>query len=158
MAAFELEKLLEEHPTVRLVFKNFPLDRSCNRSMQRDLHEFACEAAFAARCAGEQGDAAFSRAYKQLFSYSALSASTISDLPTQVGLNPNKFGDCMESKRTEQRVAKDVDEAIRLGIQGTPTIFINGKRLPKWHIGALQLIVKHLAARNGAAPTHKSTE
>ena len=40
---------------LRLVFRNFPLDESCNKLLKRQIHENACAAARAAFCAGEQG-------------------------------------------------------------------------------------------------------
>src|SRR5690606_28441524 len=38
-----------------LVYKNFPIDASCNPSIKFKAHEHACYAAHVARCAGEQG-------------------------------------------------------------------------------------------------------
>jgi uncharacterized membrane protein len=51
-----MKKLLEQYQgRYYFVFKNYPLDQSCNPEMEHKLHEFACVAAFYSRCAGEQG-------------------------------------------------------------------------------------------------------
>ena len=51
-----LEILADEFgDDVRLVFRNYPLDKSCNSGMGRQLHDYACEAAVLGRCAGQYG-------------------------------------------------------------------------------------------------------
>lgn len=40
--------------SVRLVFKDLPLDTACNDRLSQQLHPFACRAALLARCAGER--------------------------------------------------------------------------------------------------------
>ena len=40
---------------ILVVFKNYPLDKSCNPDMNGDFHKFACYAAIMARCAGTYG-------------------------------------------------------------------------------------------------------
>src|SRR5438093_1453862 len=51
----ELRKLLRSRSDVRLVFRHYPLDSSCNTSLPVPLHPNACLAAIAAECAGDQG-------------------------------------------------------------------------------------------------------
>ena len=51
--ARSLRQVLETYPEdVALVYKNFPLDLSCNVDMTQQLHAFACRTAVMARCAG----------------------------------------------------------------------------------------------------------
>ena len=47
----------------------------------------------------------------------------------QLGLDKNEFEECMKSQRHAGRIQADTDEGNRLGIQGTPTLFINGIRM-----------------------------
>ena len=51
----DLRKLVRSHSDVRLVFRHYPLDSSCNASLPAPLHPNACLAAMAAECAGDQG-------------------------------------------------------------------------------------------------------
>src|SRR5205085_2217337 len=51
----DLRQLMRERPDVSLVFRNFPLDTSCNAQVSHSLHPDACLAACAAECAAQQG-------------------------------------------------------------------------------------------------------
>ena len=104
---------------VKLVYRDFPID---------GLHPQARNAAEAARCAHDQGkfweyhDALFANAPKagpeQLKTYAQ-----------QVGLDLPSFERCLASGTHAAAVQKSVDEAIRLGVTGTPAFFINGELL-----------------------------
>ena len=48
-----------------LVFKNYPLDKACNKDLNGSKHQYACEVAYMARCAGEQGK--FWKFHDQIF-------------------------------------------------------------------------------------------
>ena len=43
-----------------------------------------------------------------------------------------RFGRCLQSEATIAAVAADVAESVRAKAQGTPTLFINGRRAPLW--------------------------
>ncbi|RKS09301.1 thioredoxin-like protein [Nocardiopsis sp. Huas11] len=47
-----------------------------------------------------------------------------------LGLDVDEFVQDMESTDTEQRVASDFEDGVALGVQGTPTIFVNGRLAP----------------------------
>ncbi len=47
-----------------------------------------------------------------------------------LGLDMDEFVETMESKETEERVQADFDDGLLLGVQGTPTIFVNGRPAP----------------------------
>src|SRR6267378_4632868 len=116
------EELLKEYDSrLRIVFRHFPLA----------LHEHAREAALAAEAAGLQGhfwemhdvlyreQAAWSKApnARELFeSY----AGTI-------GLNVDQFKKDMDGEQAKARVDSDNARAQSLGIQVTPTLYINGQ-------------------------------
>src|SRR5690606_25971169 len=38
---------------ILIVYKNYPLDTTCNPQLSNQIHEFACDMAVAARCAGQ---------------------------------------------------------------------------------------------------------
>ncbi|MGK5087328.1 vitamin K epoxide reductase family protein, partial [Bdellovibrionota bacterium FG-2] len=66
LGAHTLHSLLNRFPDrVRVVFRNYPLDPSCNRKIERPMHAAACEAARVAICAGKQGK--FAPVYELLF-------------------------------------------------------------------------------------------
>jgi len=111
------EQLLAAYPgQIRFVYRNLPLT---------SIHPEAFPAAEAALCAGEQGryfefhDALFDALY-------GLGAEAYVQYATDLGLNMDAFRECLESGRQAQAVQADMDFAINLGINSTPTFFING--------------------------------
>ncbi|MBE1459559.1 protein-disulfide isomerase [Nocardiopsis terrae] len=47
-----------------------------------------------------------------------------------LGLDTDEFVETMESERTRERVQADFDDGLALGVQGTPTIYVNGRLAP----------------------------
>ena len=115
----ELEQLLEKYPTeLRVVFKNFPI-----RS-----HKYAIKAAMAALAAGQQGK--FWEFHDELFkNYNRLNDQKIQEIVKQLNLDQTKFDENTKSPVEAARVRQDYEEGIRLGVRGTPTVFINGKKI-----------------------------
>ena len=54
---------------------------------------------------------------------------TVTTLAVASGLDPGQFGACLEGKATLDAVKADQAEATSLGVNSTPTFFINGRRL-----------------------------
>jgi len=94
----------------------------------RTLHPASWKAHEAGRCAEEQGKFWEYRAllYKNA---PAASPQQLNNYASQAGLNVSDFTKCLDSGRFNAVVQKDEDEANRLGIQGTPVFFINGRLL-----------------------------
>jgi len=115
-----LSVLLAKYPDrVRFVFRDFPLER---------LHPQAFRAAEAARCAQDQGKF---WEYHDIIFEQAPKAEEI-DLKRyaeQVGLDIDKFTSCLFQNVHRQAVQQDRDEGNRLGLDGTPAFFINGRFL-----------------------------
>lgn len=126
-----LHDLLAKYPGRSLfVFKNYPLDKSCNPQMQRELHEYACTAALFSRCAGEQGK--FWESMEILFSKDAEKGELTLQSLTEKGseeLSLDKEGivECMQSQRYAKKVQKDIADGAAAGLMGTPSIWINGR-------------------------------
>ena len=132
----------------RFVFRHYPLDKSCNRRLSSNVHPGACLLAEGAVCAQEQDkfwdyhDIAFE-------TKSPISRSVLSNIAAGIGLDINSFDSCLNSGRGLKVVNEDINAAFNAGVTGTPTIFINGRRLrgvPKpWVISELlQFSENHL--------------
>jgi protein-disulfide isomerase len=52
-------------------------------------------------------------------------------LAREAQLDEEPFAACLDSEKAKARVLKDIQEGIKAGVKGTPSIFINGKRLPR---------------------------
>lgn len=57
------------------------------------------------------------------------SAAAVSDLVRQSGLAVSQFEQCMRDDKYRGLVFEDMNDAVNLGAQGTPTFFINGSKL-----------------------------
>lgn len=116
---------------VAIYFKNYPLDKDCNPALSRTIHEGACELALGAVCANEQGK--FWLYHDEVFSQPPNNPSNddVVRIATAAGLSGDRFRGCLESPAARQTLTAQIEEAQRLKIQSTPTVFINGKRLPQ---------------------------
>jgi protein-disulfide isomerase/uncharacterized membrane protein len=124
----DLRELVKRRRDVRLVFRHYPLDASCNSAMPQTLHPDACAAAIAAECAGDQGK--FWEYHDQLFEHqTALDRESLFRYARDLGLDIDRFRTCLDSPDARARVTEDVDAGTRLEIDSTPTLFINGRRL-----------------------------
>jgi predicted DsbA family dithiol-disulfide isomerase len=112
-----LARTLEEFPgKVNLVFKQFPLDS----------HKNAAPAARAAVAAQQQGK--FWELADLLFeNQRELSPEKIMELARKAGVDVAKFETARESQDVWQRVERDKKEGLDLGVQGTPSLFVNGR-------------------------------
>ena len=115
-----LAQLLERYPgKVKLAYRDFPID---------SLHPQARRAAEAARCARDQGK--FWEYHDLLFAGPATATpEALERHAGQAGLDLGAFGACLSGGVHRAAVQRDVDEAGRLGLGGTPAFFINGRPL-----------------------------
>jgi protein-disulfide isomerase len=124
----DLRELVRSRPDVKLVFRHFPLDSRCNPGMKQQLHPDACLAAAAAECAGLLGR--FWEYHDMLFEHQkALDRDSLFRYARDVGLDIPAFRTCLDDPATMDSIAADVAAGTRLGIESTPTIFINGRRV-----------------------------
>ncbi len=125
-----LDAVVKEYKQdVSLVHKNFPLDQQCNRIMQGQLHENACYFANFARCAGEQ--AKFWEVAEIIYDtkeHTGNVKQSLSEAVSSLGLDMQALNECVDNGRQLEVIKKDIERAIELDIQGTPTIWVNGKK------------------------------
>ncbi len=105
---------------IRFEFKHFPL---------RSLHRFALDAALASECAADQGkfweflDLNYAK-------QSELSAEALATVwPAQLKLDMDLYTRCYESKIKRDVVMADYADGQKLGVEGTPTFFVNGVKV-----------------------------
>lgn len=109
---------------VRYVFLDFPLT---------SIHPQAQQAAEAARCAGDQG--AYVEMHDMLFARQGEwngrsdAADLFTNYATDLGLDAAGFAECLDSRTHESAVLADLEQGIRLGVDGTPAFFLNGNFL-----------------------------
>lgn len=118
-----LSQLSKEMPDkVKVIYRSFPL---------RSIHANAQLAAQAAEAAGKQGK--FWEMHDVLFntqsSWSPLAkpADKFTEYANSLGLDINKFNADLNSSEVVDKVNNDYKSAVKNGVSGTPTIFLNGK-------------------------------
>ena len=98
-------------------FRNFPLT---------EIHPHALHAALAAEAADLQGR--FWEMHDRLFQRQrALTDDDLAKHAADLGLDGDRFRGDFEERKGLTRIEADVKSGVRSGVEGTPTIFINGK-------------------------------
>ena len=104
---------------VRVVWKDFPLTQ---------IHPQAFKAGEAGHCAAEQGK--FWEYHDQLFgNQQALQPDDLKKYAAGVGIDAEKFNACLDTSKHAEFVRGGVAQGTRLGVNSTPTVFVNGRRV-----------------------------
>jgi len=120
----EVMATIEQHyPQLRVVYKDYPLVQ---------IHEWAETAAIGARCAYMQSPEAFWKVHDAIFdNQDLISAQNVweklSGFAAKAGLNADTFKACMASPEAKQAVDANAAEAVALGVNSTPTVYVNGR-------------------------------
>lgn len=117
-------------PHVALYYRSYPLDRTCAAHLPRVLHPGACQVARGAACAHRLGS--FWEFHDAVYRAppDGPTARDVSRIAAGAGLDRDAFEVCLGEPETERALQADIAEAVRLGVTGTPTIFINGRQVP----------------------------
>ena len=104
---------------IRVVYRQFPL---------ANIHPHAEKAAEAALCAFEQQH--FWEFHDSMFgNQKELSIPDLKQRAVDLKLDTQKFNECIDSGREVATIQKDIQEGARVGVTGTPAMFINGRFL-----------------------------
>ncbi len=143
-----LDKVLKTFPKdVKLVFKQYPLN----------IHQYARQAALAALAAHSQGK--FWELHDKMFqNFSAINEENIKKWAKEIGLSMPDFEKTMQSGKYEGVLQKDIADGAAAKVVGTPSIFVNGKRIHERNFeGFKKAIQEELAAlRTSPASAAKS--
>ncbi len=148
-AAPILSAFVKSHPDVRLEFQPWPLDGECN-SVIPTPNGASCELARISWCAeknGGHGWLAHGYIYgEDIFSDVAAVEAAIPKIAQVTGVNDGLLSQCVASNDAKDAVRKQADFGNSLNLQGTPTLYINGKLLPPTStMAALQEIYSRLS-------------
>ena len=118
LATPEVQRILKAYPAqVSLVFKEYPLD----------THSQAALADAAALAAHRQGK--FWEMHDALFALKGrLSREAIFAVAAKIGLDMKKFQADLSSPEVQKMMVQDIQDGDNAGVNGTPTLFVNGKR------------------------------
>jgi protein-disulfide isomerase len=119
-----IEKLLAVEPNARFVFQNYPLP----------MHNWAAKAAYYADCVGRSSNDAFWKFVQGTFDQQAnLTESNADEKLTAIadasGVKGADMAVCAAKPDTKSRVDKSVALGTSVGVTGTPTVYVNGRRI-----------------------------
>jgi protein-disulfide isomerase/uncharacterized membrane protein len=135
---------------VVVFFKNYPLDAGCNPRLKQSTHPGSCNLALGAVCAEKQGK--FAAYHDKVFS-TELRNPQITDvvrLAGEAGLSADAMSGCLEDPATRKALDAEIAEGNRLGVAATPTLYINGRKLPR--INDFVAVVDKEAQKKGFPP------
>jgi protein-disulfide isomerase len=141
-----LDELLTEYgDKVKLVTRNFPLVQ----------HKSAFKAAEAAEAAREQGK--YWEYVATLFTnQQALGVDKLKEYATQLGLDRAKFDQALDSGRLAEKVQRDIRDGDRLGVNSTPTVFVNGRPVKDRTKEGLKAAVEGALKRTTSKEEHRN--
>ncbi|HEU0302489.1 MAG TPA: thioredoxin domain-containing protein, partial [Longimicrobium sp.] len=142
-----LMKEYVDNGTVRFVWYDYPLV---------EMHQNAMLAARAGRCANEQNqfwayhDALFAR--QSEWSEAGDAANRFIGYAQQAGLDRGAFSQCLRSDRYQREVSESRQLGSTFGVSGTPTIFVNGRKLDGYPTSRAEWDEAIRGAQGSAAP------
>lgn len=155
-------------PTIREQLINSGRVRWRFRDDPLTIHKYSRFAAHAAQCAGAQGK--YFEMADQLFTHHQWAqtgkdpSSLFRGLAQAAGVDPKAYDACMQSGRYAQRIEFSRQEADKLQVDGTPTFFVNGKKLEFRRLpgsddfkAIVDSVITHTPQKPAAhtAPTHR---
>jgi protein-disulfide isomerase len=143
-----IEKLMTENKNVRVIFQDFPLP----------MHDWATKAADYADCVSRSSNDAFWKFIGSVFAAQADITAANADekltaMADSAGVKGTEIAVCAAKPETTSRVQKAVALGNALNVDSTPTLFINGRKLPAVPYEVLQKLVDFAAKE--AAPAAK---
>lgn len=120
-----VDQVLAQEPDIHFVFQNFPLDQ---------IHPWAFRAALYADCIGRENNTAFWKFVENTYAdQSNISTTTVDskllDIAAGAGADRNRIKACVESPDTKAHVWASQALGREVEVQGTPTLFINGRKV-----------------------------
>ncbi len=135
-----MDEILKAYPKeVKFVFKQFPLT---------SIHQNAMNAARAALAAQKQGK--FWEMHDKLFAnQKALQVGDLKEYAKQIGLDTKKFDADMGSSDLQKQIDQEIQLAETSQVTGTPTLFVNGKRLKNRSVEGIKQMVDEALKQKG---------
>lgn len=113
-----IDQLKKSLPQVEFRLNHFPLEA---------IHPHAYPAALSIECVGNINNAQKDAYISDIFAAKNLSTSVFSSLAAKNGVDKAVFSDCLKQQKSSSIVKSHMSEAKARGIQGTPTLYVNGE-------------------------------
>ncbi|WP_374030318.1 vitamin K epoxide reductase family protein [Bdellovibrio bacteriovorus] len=134
-AAAPLHNFTKNHPDVRLIYKPFPLDGTCNEAMKNGGGDgISCGLAFATLCSekiAQKGWVAHDYIFENQEEITRMMNldKNLESIATATGIQLEELKTCVKGTEIPEIVRNTAKEGEVAQIRGTPAIFVNGKLL-----------------------------
>jgi protein-disulfide isomerase len=120
-----LNKLLQEEPKVKLIFQNFPLET---------VHKWSMLGAKYVDCIGRDSNDTVFKFINTVYEHQGEitpenAESMLKGYAKESGANPDATAACVAKPETEKHVRESLALGTTLGVNSTPTFFINGRKV-----------------------------
>ena len=133
----EVLRMMQAHPDVRFVFKEWPiLDGPTN-----GVSHYAARAAQAAHRQGK-----YLPVFRDLMAAPALSEAAVDSILAANGVSMSQAEAAMSSPEIARHMADMQTSAMAMGLVGTPTFFVNGKAMETIQPAALDRTIREAKA------------
>lgn len=132
-AAPVVKAFAQGHPDVRVEFMAWPLDGECNRAIP-SANGASCLLARIVSCAqksGGHGWQAHDFVFENIARWNHVDTvrGAIPEIAQAIGVTADQLASCADSAEAKSLIEKQAAIGTALNLQGTPSFFVNGKRL-----------------------------
>lgn len=139
-----LREITNSRNDVKYVFRHFPANTDCNPVVTKTINPMACRASMAAEAAGKLvGVRGYWAMHEWLMGLEdTLSDNLLRSAAKNIGIDPDKLLDEMESTEISEALREDVSAAQRLNARAIPWIYVNGKSVPNWRLKGFDILAE----------------
>ncbi len=142
-----LHKAVKEFSNIKVIHYNYPFDKQCNSYLSFNMHPGACYMSKVALAAEKQGN--YWEMSSLLYENKPKKQEQVLELVDKLGLDKDKFLYDMKSSEIAEELEKSILKAVKLEIDATPTMYINGDQYVgvKPYYELKELLIKHGAKK-----------
>lgn len=132
-----LKVFAESHPDVRIIYKIFPLDGNCNASTDMPKGDgtrcLLSKTVYCAEKLAQKGSIFYEEIFAQqeMFMGPSATADLLKAIVEKSGIDSAAMETCRNSEEAHNNIIAQSKEGADAKIEGTPSIFVNGKFLPR---------------------------
>lgn len=135
VASKTIDLYLKGNPQVTFVFKPYPLDGACNKAIPNKGDGSRCTMAAWTLCAEKTQKRGWDMHHwifekqEELFQVADLKPY-LPEIEKDLKIDTKAIVACADSNETYEAISRAADEGTNAKVEGTPTIYMNGKKLP----------------------------
>lgn len=144
-----IHRAVKEYRNISVKHYNYPLDKTCNKKLQMQMHPGACmmsATAIAAKRQGHYWDMA-----SELYDKKPKTVKEIMQIADSLGLNQKRLWFDMNSELTQKTLEADLKYCDSIGVNATPVTIINGEKIVgiKSYEDLVDTLIRHGAVKRG---------